>query len=282
MYNLQNYNYNFELNWKKIIITIFFFLLFIFFLNNLLFYKWSWILFIRTLLTGIILVLLLYKIIQFYLKKYNIFFHLKIFEKTYRLGLSIYILIDWYLETYNKMDQKYIPKQQLKRKNIIDNLWIKFLVIVFGITYCIDSMFFYSDTLYIIWRIGFILTGFYALFIVYLDIKYIYPNIQEFRKTDILFDGDGPYGGWSPSVWQAMYMGGRYGGTVAKFCYFCTVAALGGNWAYGEFFPDYRTPLARLGDRYNYHIHNIEIPPIDNSHLKKTSKDNKDIFVPFE
>lgn len=93
MYNLQNYNYNFELNWKKIIITIFFFLLFIFFLNNLLFYKWSWILFIRTLLTGIILVLLLYKIIQFYLKKYNIFFHLKIFEKTYRLGLYIYILI---------------------------------------------------------------------------------------------------------------------------------------------------------------------------------------------
>lgn len=252
-----DYYYNnkptFEFNRKKIVIVIFFYFFLIFITIRLIFYEWSWFLLIRALTICFIIIILTYKILQAYLIKKEVFINNKLLENIYNKLFAIYDLINWYNWACNKMDELYIPNKYLEKKNIIyNNTFLKYIMILFFLGYVINNVFLVRIDLHIIWNLGFMLTGIYIFFIIYLDNIYIYPNLVKFSKSNIVFDGDGPYGNWSPSIRRTMYYTGRYGGGAARFCYFCLLGLAGGNWIVSEIHPERRAPLAIVGDKLEY------------------------------
>jgi len=140
----------------------------------------------------------------------------------------------------------------------------------FVISYFLINIFFVKDYLYlkIFFNIFFSFFTIYLGILTYMDFKYLIPNMNKFIKADSYFcfwppgpsHGPGTYG----QVRRMMFRSYTVASPIVRFCVTCIGAVAMGSWGYTEYFPESRSPAARIGDRYNYYMHNIPIPPVDN------------------
>jgi hypothetical protein len=115
----------------------------------------------------------------------------------------------------------------------------------------------------------------YNLFRIYLDFKYIYPNILHFQKTHPLFLPSDD--GLSKINWHRhLFNNSLKARSIAQACIYCCFMSAGLCWVGKEYFSDQKSLCQQVGD-YLYKNENYKkkidywLPSIDKSPVNSNS-----------
>lgn len=236
---------------------------------------WLYFSLIRSIFAIFILVFFLYNFIKDLIYKiFNIKIHFYTLEYNLSLINKFHLEFIYFIEARNKLEEKfypyYIKEFNKKKKHDVD-----LVIMTFVILYLIINIFFQEEYshLKIFFDIFFSLFTIYLGILSYVDFKYIIPNLNKFIRTDsYLWPAGSDYGpGTYGQIRRTAFRTYTIASPVVKFCFTCIGGIAMSSWVYSEYFPESRTPAAKIGDRYNYYMHDIPIPK-DKSQINNLPK----------